>query len=129
MIPGVHSQLQLHCGPTYPPHFHQGPFLLGSRSRGGFQGTQKTAPILVHPDPDRQFIIEVDATNTGVGAILSQRSAGDAKVHPCAFYSPQVIPGRAKLRHRKQRTVGGQVSTGGVETLVKRGSSTFSGMD
>ena len=41
----------------------------------------------MHPDPERQFIVEVDASNTGVGAVLSQRSAGDSKVHPCAFYS------------------------------------------
>ena len=28
----------------------------------------------------------------GVGAILSQRSAGDSKVHPCAFYSDRLSP-------------------------------------
>ena len=50
------------------------------------------APILVHPDPENQFIVEVDASNTGVGAVLSQRSAGDAKVHPCAFYSHRLSP-------------------------------------
>ena len=44
-------------------------------------------PILVHPDPKAQFIVEVDSSNVGVGAILSQRSAGDSKVLPCAFYS------------------------------------------
>ncbi len=32
-----------------------------------------SAPILKHPDPDCQFIVEVDASNSGVGAILSQR--------------------------------------------------------
>ena len=51
-----------------------------------------TAPILVHPDPERQFIVEVDTSNTGVGAVLSQRSAGDSKVHPCAFYSHRLSP-------------------------------------
>ena len=46
-----------------------------------------SAPILIFPDPERQFIVEVDASDTGVGAVLSQRSAKDQKVHPCAFFS------------------------------------------
>ena len=50
------------------------------------------APILVHPDPERQFIVEVDASNTGVGAILSQCLAGDLKVHHCAFFSHILSP-------------------------------------
>ena len=36
--------------------------------------------------------MEVDASNAGVGAILSQCSAGDSKVHPCAFYSHRLSP-------------------------------------
>ncbi|KAJ8374999.1 hypothetical protein SKAU_G00055790 [Synaphobranchus kaupii] len=46
-----------------------------------------SAPILLHPDTSRQFVVEVDASDTGVGAILSQRSASDSKLHPCAFFS------------------------------------------
>ncbi len=45
-----------------------------------------SAPILITPDPTRQFIIEVDVSDVGVGAILSQRSSRDDKVHPCAFF-------------------------------------------
>ena len=41
-----------------------------------------TAPILIHPDPSRQFVGEVDASDVGVGDILSQRSAQDQKLHP-----------------------------------------------
>ncbi|KAJ8347783.1 hypothetical protein SKAU_G00263720 [Synaphobranchus kaupii] len=50
-----------------------------------------TAPILCHPDPS-QFVVEVDASDTGVGAVLSQCSALDQKTHPCAFFSCRLTP-------------------------------------
>ncbi len=46
-----------------------------------------SAPILIAPDPTRQFVVEVDVSEVGVGAVLSQRSSSDDKMHPCAFFS------------------------------------------
>ena len=46
-----------------------------------------SAPILIQPDPSLQFLVEADSSDTGVGAILSQRSPSDHKLHPCAFFS------------------------------------------
>lgn len=46
-----------------------------------------SAPILQVPDPDQQFVVEVDASDMGVGAVLSQRLTSDQKLHPCAFFS------------------------------------------
>ena len=46
-----------------------------------------SAPILILPDPMQQFVVEVDASDMGVGAVLSQRSSKDNKLHPCAFLS------------------------------------------
>jgi len=51
-----------------------------------------TAPVLLHPDPSRQFVVEVDASDTGIGAVLSQRSVEDQKLHPCAFFSRRFSP-------------------------------------
>lgn len=44
-------------------------------------------PVLTLPDPKLQFVVEVDASDVGVGAVLSQRSLGDGWLHPCAFLS------------------------------------------
>ena len=51
-----------------------------------------TAPILIHPEPSCPFVVEVDASDVGVGAILSQQSGQDQKLHPCAFLSHRLNP-------------------------------------
>ncbi|KAL0186709.1 hypothetical protein M9458_018379, partial [Cirrhinus mrigala] len=51
-----------------------------------------SAPILRHPDPNKPFIVEVDASSTGVGAILSQRHGDPAKTFPCAYFSRKLSP-------------------------------------
>ncbi|KAK3559134.1 hypothetical protein QTP86_005025 [Hemibagrus guttatus] len=50
-----------------------------------------TAPILHHPDPDLPFVVEVDASSSGIGAVLSQRHGEPEKLHPCAFYSRKLM--------------------------------------
>ncbi len=51
-----------------------------------------SAPILIAPDPTRQFVVEVDASEVGVGAVLSQRSSSSS------FFSSFVVR-RMQLRH------------------------------
>lgn len=51
-----------------------------------------TVPILSHPDPALSFTVEVNASESGVGAVLSQWSAADQKLHPCAFFSRRLSP-------------------------------------
>ncbi|KAK3553768.1 hypothetical protein QTP70_009183 [Hemibagrus guttatus] len=51
-----------------------------------------TAPLLVHPNPELPFIIEVDVLTTGVGAVLSQQQGNPRKLHPCAFFSRKLSP-------------------------------------
>ncbi|KAI2649350.1 Transposon Tf2-6 polyprotein [Labeo rohita] len=51
-----------------------------------------SAPILRHPDPSKQFIVEVDASTTGVGAILSQQQGNPPQLKPCAYFSRKLTP-------------------------------------
>uniref|UniRef100_A0A3P9MQ90 Gypsy retrotransposon integrase-like protein 1 n=1 Tax=Oryzias latipes TaxID=8090 RepID=A0A3P9MQ90_ORYLA len=51
-----------------------------------------SAPILTQPDSTRQFIVEVDASDTGVGAVLSQKETTTNKLKPCAFFSRKLNP-------------------------------------
>lgn len=46
-----------------------------------------SAPNLYHPDLERPFTVEVDASKTGVRAILSQRFGKKPKLFPVTFFS------------------------------------------
>ena len=43
-------------------------------------------PILTHPDPTKQYTLEVDASGFALGAVLSQQG-DDGKLHPISYYS------------------------------------------
>lgn len=45
-----------------------------------------SAPILKHPEPEKPFVVEVDASDMGVGAVLSQQFGERSKMHPVAFF-------------------------------------------
>ncbi|KAK3536205.1 hypothetical protein QTP86_000182 [Hemibagrus guttatus] len=49
-------------------------------------------PTLVHADPTRPFIVEVDASTLGMGAVLSQRRGETPLLHPCAYFSKKLSP-------------------------------------
>ena len=51
-----------------------------------------SAPVFILPQPSRQFIVEVDASDVGIGAVLSQRSEEDQQIHPVAFLSRRFSP-------------------------------------
>jgi hypothetical protein len=69
-------------------------FLWGREAETAFQGLKQrvlSAPILILPTTDEPFVVEVDASEVGVGAVLSQRGE-DKKLHPCAFFSHRLTP-------------------------------------
>ncbi|KAK3552329.1 hypothetical protein QTP86_010372 [Hemibagrus guttatus] len=61
--------------------------LRGKPRRLAWMDQAQAAPILRHPDPDLPFVLEVDASSSGIGALLSQRHGVPGKLHLCAFYS------------------------------------------
>ncbi len=47
--------------------------------------TFTSAPILIHPDPAKPFIVETNVSDFALGATLSQFGI-DGLLHPVAFY-------------------------------------------
>ncbi|KAK3536584.1 hypothetical protein QTP86_013781, partial [Hemibagrus guttatus] len=68
------------------------------QARAAFQQLKNcftTSPILRHPDPDLPFVVEVDASNSGLRAVLSQHHGEPGKLHPCAFHSRKLTDAEA----------------------------------
>ena len=70
-------------------------FMWTSKAQAAFSKLKRrftSEPILTTPNPSLPFIVEVDASELGVGAILSQRAPLDGKIHPCAYFSLGLSP-------------------------------------
>ncbi|KAK1802669.1 hypothetical protein P4O66_004303 [Electrophorus voltai] len=46
-----------------------------------------TAPVLQQPDPGRPFVVEVDASDVGVGVVLSQHTGDRGSLRPTTYFS------------------------------------------
>jgi hypothetical protein len=62
------------------------------RAFGHLKALFTSAPVLGHPDSFLAFIVEVDTSEAGIGAMLSQRSGMPPKLRPCAFFSRKLSP-------------------------------------
>lgn len=68
---------------------------------------------------ERPFKVEVDALDTGVGAMLPQHFGESQKMHPIAFF-PRKITSTKRNYDVESRATGSQTSARGVETVTGR---------
>ncbi len=62
------------------------------------------APILVHPDLDKNFTLKTNASAQGLGAVFSQ-TQDDKRLHPVAYASRALSPQREEVcDHRVRNT-------------------------
>ena len=52
-------------------------------------------PVLQSPDFDRPFVVQTDASDRGIGAVLSQKDV-DGLDHPVAYFSKKLLPREEK---------------------------------
>eukprot|EP00833_Pecoramyces_ruminatium_P002480 jgi/Orpsp1_1/1176512/evm.model.c7180000057878.1 len=64
-------------------------FIWNEKCENAFNELKKrltSTPLLRHPDPEKPFIVECDASNYAVGSILSQKDENNV-LHPVAYFS------------------------------------------
>ena len=77
--------------------------VLNETTRKAFHQLKKvvmSAPVLAYPDPNREYLLEMDASRLGLGAVLSQKQS-DGKCHPVAFGSRALHGGEANYHSTK----------------------------
>ena len=58
-------------------------FVWGPEQAASFDALKEDlceAPILAYPEPDAPFILDTDASDVGIGAVLSQIQGGEERV-------------------------------------------------
>jgi len=71
------------------------PFTLGPNHTKAFEALKNAftqAPILAHLNPDNPIVVETDASNYVIAAIISQISPNDGDIHSITFYSCSMQP-------------------------------------
>src|SRR5882672_3560045 len=63
-----------------------------TKAFGALKHAFTMAPILVHFNPDNPIVVETDASDYVIAAIISQISPDDGDIHPITFYSRSMQP-------------------------------------
>lgn len=81
--------------------------------------------ILVQPNQAKQFILEVDASHVGVGAVLCQRSSSDHKLQPCTFFSMQLSAAERNYNVRNLKLFAVKLAVEKWTHLLKKAGQPF----
>lgn len=65
----------------------------------------QTAPVLCTPDPQKPFVVETDASDYAVGAVLLQKGE-DGVEHPVAFESAKLNPAQQNYPAQEKELLG-----------------------
>jgi phospholipid-translocating ATPase len=68
------------------------------------KGALCESPVLMNPDFAKQFILQTDASNRGVGAVLSQLD-DDGKDRPIAYFSRKLLPSEERYSTVEQLAI------------------------
>ena len=63
--------------------------VLNEAARNAFHQLKRavmSTPVLAYPDPNKEYLLETDASKLRLGAVLSQKQS-DQRYHPTAFRS------------------------------------------
>ena len=74
------------------------PWVWGPKEQLSFDNLKKAlmeSPVLIQPDPSKEFFLECDASDFATGAVLNQKGSDD-KLHPVAFLSKTLSPAEKK---------------------------------
>lgn len=81
-----------------------------------------SASVLLLCNPEAQFIVEVDASDVGVGGVLSQHGGPDQRQHLCAHYSHHLTP------RERNYDVGDQGAAGHEKRTWRSGGTVWRGL-
>lgn len=88
----AHQRLQCHSNTSHHIVKNQTWNAAAEKTFNTLKQAFTTVPILHYPDPESPFSEEVDASETGMGAVLCQWFGDPPKLFPVAFFTHKLSP-------------------------------------